>query len=59
MNAEDDAEKLKLPNDTLPRIETCDGISACDKALKLGKFKRLQADFIEGMACKGGCIKAL
>lgn len=39
------------------RIETCDGIGACDKALKLGKVKRLQADFIEGMACKGGCIK--
>ncbi len=40
-------------------IETmvCDGISECDKALKLLKFNRLKADFIEGMACKGGCIK--
>lgn len=41
----------------LPKIETCDGIDACDKALKLGKFNKLQADFVEGMACKGGCIK--
>ncbi len=39
------------------QIETCDGIEACDKALKLTKFNRLKADFIEGMACKGGCIK--
>lgn len=38
-------------------VEICDGIEACDKALKLGKFERLKADFIEGMACKGGCIK--
>ena len=36
---------------------TCDGIEACDKALKLLKFNKLEADFIEGMACKGGCIK--
>ncbi|MBF4692680.1 4Fe-4S dicluster domain-containing protein [Fusibacter ferrireducens] len=35
----------------------CDGIEACDKALKLLKFNKLEADFIEGMACKGGCIK--
>lgn len=38
-------------------VEICDGISACDKALKLLKYNRLNADFIEGMACKGGCIK--
>jgi [FeFe] hydrogenase (group B1/B3) len=38
-------------------VEACDGIAACDKALKLLKFGRLKADFIEGMACKGGCIK--
>lgn len=39
------------------KIETCDGIKECDKALKLLKFNKLNADFIEGMACKGGCIK--
>lgn len=38
-------------------IEACDGIDACDKSLKLLKFKRFNKDFIEGMACKGGCIK--
>lgn len=38
-------------------FETCDGIHECDKALKLLKFNRLKADFIEGMACRGGCIK--
>lgn len=39
------------------QIEVCDGIDACDKALKLIKFNRFQKDFVEGMACKGGCIK--
>lgn len=35
----------------------CDGIDECDKALKLAKVGRLENTFIEGMACKGGCIK--
>ncbi|MDF1617898.1 4Fe-4S dicluster domain-containing protein [Petrocella sp. FN5] len=35
----------------------CDGIEACDKALRLGKAGRLKYTFIEGMACRGGCIK--
>ncbi len=39
------------------QIEVCDGVKECDKALKLLKFNRLNKDFIEGMACKGGCIK--
>ncbi|MDP4177383.1 MAG: 4Fe-4S dicluster domain-containing protein [Bacillota bacterium] len=34
----------------------CDGLVECDKALKLLKFKKLNANFIEGMACSGGCI---
>lgn len=38
-------------------VEICDGITECDKALKLLKYHRLKANFIEGMACKGGCIK--
>jgi [FeFe] hydrogenase (group B1/B3) len=38
-------------------IESYEGISECDKALKLLKFNRFKGDFIEGMACKGGCIK--
>lgn len=35
---------------------TCDGITECDKSLKLLKFNRFNGNFIEGMACKGGCI---
>ncbi len=35
---------------------SCDGIEECDKALKLAKFKKTDKTFIEGMACKGGCI---
>src|SRR5690606_25139976 len=34
----------------------CNGLKECDKALKLAKFGRLNGNFIEGMACKGGCI---
>jgi [FeFe] hydrogenase (group B1/B3) len=34
----------------------CDGLDECDKALKIAKVKRLNGNFIEGMACKGGCI---
>ena len=35
---------------------SCDGLIECDKALKLLKFNRLEGNFIEGMACAGGCI---
>ncbi|WIF95289.1 4Fe-4S dicluster domain-containing protein [Caminicella sporogenes] len=35
---------------------SCDGLSECDKALKLTKFGKLNGNFIEGMACVGGCI---
>ncbi|MBS4537748.1 4Fe-4S dicluster domain-containing protein [Clostridium sp. D2Q-11] len=34
----------------------CDGLDECDKALKMTKVNRLNGNFIEGMACKGGCI---
>lgn len=34
----------------------CNGIDDVDKALKLVKFKKNTFNFIEGMACKGGCI---
>lgn len=36
---------------------TCDGIEECTKALKIAKVKRNDFNFIEGMACKGGCTK--
>lgn len=35
----------------------CNGIEECDKSLKMARAGRLQGNFIEGMACKGGCIK--
>ncbi|SHH38663.1 [FeFe] hydrogenase, group B1/B3 [Caloranaerobacter azorensis DSM 13643] len=34
----------------------CDGIKECDKALKMAMVNRLNGNFIEGMACVGGCI---
>lgn len=34
----------------------CNGIKDCDKALKMAKVNRLNGNFIEGMACEGGCI---
>ena len=35
---------------------TCDGIEACRTALMKKKKNLLDANFIEGMACSGGCI---
>lgn len=34
----------------------CDGIEECRQALLKKKVNRLDANFIEGMACVGGCI---
>ncbi len=48
---------LESTSDQTFNIETCDGIKACHKALKLLKVNKLDKDFIEGMACIGGCIK--
>ena len=35
---------------------SCDGIEECKAALTRKKYNRLDANFIEGMACIGGCI---
>ena len=35
---------------------SCDGIEACKTALLKKKANSLDANFIEGMACMGGCI---
>ncbi len=35
---------------------SCDGIAECKDALHRKKHGRLEANFIEGMACTGGCI---
>jgi [FeFe] hydrogenase (group B1/B3) len=34
----------------------CDGLEECKKALTMANLNRLKGNFIEGMACKGGCI---
>lgn len=36
--------------------EVCDGIEACKVALLKAKTGRLDKNFIEGMACLGGCV---
>lgn len=38
------------------KVEVCNGAAECKKALMLMKAGRLKADFIEGMACPGGCV---
>lgn len=47
-------EEEKLDTQFNPVV--CDGLSECKKALKMTKVDRLKGNFIEGMACKGGCI---
>lgn len=34
----------------------CDGLAECVKTLKVASLGKLPFNFIEGMACKGGCI---
>lgn len=48
------AAEQNLNVDIKPVI--CDGLEECDKALKLAKLGKLNGNFIEGMACKGGCV---
>lgn len=38
------------------KAEACDGIEACKAALLKVKFGKLDKNFIEGMACVGGCV---
>ena len=50
-------QALKENNDTInPTIRGCSGGDECKKALMLMKLGRLPEDFIEGMACSGGCV---
>lgn len=37
-------------------VKQCNGALECKKALTLLKAGRLPEDFIEGMACEGGCV---
>lgn len=38
------------------KSEICDGIEACKTALLRAKVGKLDKNFIEGMACVGGCV---
>ncbi len=38
------------------QVERCNGADACKRALLMLKMGRFPADFIEGMACDGGCV---
>ena len=37
-------------------VMKCNGAAECKKALLLMKVGKLPADFVEGMACVGGCV---
>ena len=38
------------------RLMTCAGGEECRKAMLLLKMGKLEADFVEGMICPGGCV---
>ena len=42
--------------DVNPSVYKANGAADCKKALLLMKMDRLPEDFIEGMACEGGCV---
>ena len=48
-------EKGQDPSVVKPVV--CNGISACDMALLKLKVGKLEGNFIEGMACEGGCVQ--
>ena len=46
----------EMDEDISPNVMKCSGGAECKKALLLMKVGKLPADFIEGMACEGGCV---
>ncbi|MBR0411133.1 MAG: 4Fe-4S dicluster domain-containing protein [Eubacterium sp.] len=46
----------EMEENTDINVEVCNGAAECKKALLMMKAGRLKADFIEGMACEGGCV---
>ncbi len=42
--------------DVHPSVLRCNGAAECKKALLLLRAGRLKEDFVEGMACVGGCV---
>lgn len=51
-------QALRERGEDAPVVTTqkCDGADECRKALMLLKAGRLPVDFLEGMACAGGCL---
>lgn len=50
-------ECFKEMNENIePNVMKCNGAAECKKALLLLKVGKLPADFVEGMACVGGCV---
>ena len=43
-------------HDTEPKVYKANGAADCRKALLMMKAGKFQEDFIEGMACEGGCV---
>ena len=46
----------EMGEDINPNVMKCSGAAECKKALLMMKAGKLPADFIEGMACEGGCV---
>lgn len=46
----------EMGEDISPEVMKCSGGAECKKALLLLKAGKLPADFVEGMACVGGCV---
>lgn len=50
-------ETFKEKNKDVPlKVNKCSGALECKKALMMLKVGRLPEDFVEGMACVGGCV---
>ncbi len=46
----------EMGEEKAPNVLRCNGAAECKKALFLLRAGRLKEDFIEGMACVGGCV---
>ena len=46
----------ELNADANVKVAQCNGAAECKKALLMMKVGKLPEDFIEGMACEGGCV---
>lgn len=46
----------EMEEDAQIKVKQCNGAVECKKALMLLKVGKLPEDFVEGMACEGGCV---